>query len=175
MKKSAVCCLCLLVLAGAGGLAVFARAGELEAGPKELQGRPAFHLLTVYANPFDTKAGSTKSDFEKRTREKLLSSGLPLLARDQAEKIPGKPRLVVLIGVLPQPFCGPSRLFEIEIKFQEEFIRVRKPQVRARKTVWLRRQSGLIAQPDVLGLDMVEDALYLLDVFITNYKAANKQ
>ncbi|MDY6851739.1 MAG: hypothetical protein SV487_06665 [Thermodesulfobacteriota bacterium] len=175
MKKFALCCLCLLVLAVAGGTAVFAGAGELAAGPEELQGRPGFHLLTVYANPFDKKAINTKSDFEKRTREKLLSLGLPLITRDQAEKLPGKPRLLVLIGVLPQPFCGPSLLFEIEIKFQEEFVRVRKPRVRARKTVWLRRQSGLIAQPDVSGLDMVEDALYLLDVFITKYKAANKQ
>jgi hypothetical protein len=44
-----------------------------------------------------------------------------VLVRDQALRLPGRPRLMLLIGVTAGPFCGMARLYEIELDFQEDF------------------------------------------------------
>jgi hypothetical protein len=64
---------------------------------------------------------------------RLKEAGLPVVVRDQAQRLPGRPRLLLLIGVLPEPFCGMARLYEIELDFQEDFTRVRPPARTARR------------------------------------------
>lgn len=138
-----------------------------------MAGIRGFDLLVVYANPYDKAPQKAKNALREGTVAKLKQAGLPLVDAGQAEKIKGRPRLVVLIGLIPRPFCGPSDLYEVEVRMTEEFNRVRSPAKRQRHDVWKLHFHGLAADPEEYGPDMVEHALYNVDTFIEEYKAAN--
>ena len=140
---------------------------------RALAGIPGFDLLVVYANPYDKSPQTVKKSLRDGTVEKLTKAGLPLVETAEAEKIAGRPRLVVLIGLIPEPFCGPSDLYEVEVRMTEEFDRVRHPAERKRHDVWKLHFHGLAAIPDEYGPDMVEHVLYNVDTFIEEFRAAN--
>ncbi len=140
---------------------------------RELSGLAGFELLTLYANPYDPSPQDQKQKLAEDARAKIAAAGLPIMDRVLAQKLAGRPRLLLLIGVLPEPFCGPSKLYEIEVTFQEDFQRIREPQVSARKDVWTRHFNYLSTSPEVDGPEMIENAVYVLDHFIESYREAN--
>ena len=138
-----------------------------------LQGIQSFELLTVYANPYDQDPTKTKQALKQGAMDILTKNGLPFKKGRKTSQDNGKTRLLVLIGVIPQPFCGPSKLYEIEIMMQEPFTRDRAPGVKALHDVWKLHTHGLILDPDTEGMEMVEHALYNVEEFARDYLEAN--
>lgn len=169
MKRIVAGLLCLMWLA----LAPTVRSAHADAPPPPLQGLIGFDLLTAYANPFDGNPVAARQALREGARSRLLAAGLPLVSRDQAAALPGRPRLLILIGVLPDPFCGTNHLYEIEVTLEEEFVRLRQPQFADYKEVWTIHFNYLSVQPENEAADMVENALYVLSRFIEDYQAAN--
>ena len=143
------------------------------AGSPELWGLQGFEVLTVYANPFDPFANQTSESIKNAVLDKLHEAGLPVKTREEAAFIPGRPRLLVLMAVLPDPFCGDARLYEIEIDVQEDFSRVREPVETRRKEIWSRHFNYLADEPGKTADEIMENALYALDHFIEEYRSAN--
>jgi hypothetical protein len=137
-----------------------------------LQGIQSFELLTVYANPYDQDPAKTKQALKQGSADILAKNGLPF-KESRGDSNVDKTRLMVLIGVIPQPFCGPSKLYEIEIVMQEPFTRQREPHIKALHDVWKLHTHGLILDPDTEGADMVEHALYNVEEFARDYLEAN--
>ena len=152
-------------------LLLFPLAARADQSP--LAGLTGFEVLTVYANPYDQNPGPLKADFARRVLARLRQAGLPVLDGEKNRQTTGRPRLVILIGVIPRPFCGPSKLYELELRLEEEFTRVRKPPTTERHEVWKRHYHDLILDPETMGSDMVEHALFNVDDFIGEFQKAN--
>jgi hypothetical protein len=139
-----------------------------------LAGLEGFGLLVVYANPYDTKPEQAREKVRIGAVEKLKLAGLPLLETSEVDKAPGRPKLVILIGVIPAPFCGPSDLYEIELKLEEDCTRVRPPAEARRCVTWRLHTHGLAIDPEKEGLELADHALYNVDAFIEVFKASHR-
>lgn len=146
------------------------RAAEKWEGLKGIQ---SFELLTVYANPYDQDPAKAREALQKGAMDILTQNHLPLKAGKDTSAGKEKTRLKILIGVIPQPFCGPSKLYEIEIVMQEPFTRDRVPKVKNLHDVWKLHTHGLIPDPETEGMDMVEHALYNVEEFARDFLEAN--
>ena len=141
--------------------------------PDPLCGLTRFGLVIAYANPYDPAPDKTRAALRDGARAKLIDAGLELLSPAERKAAPGRPVLVILIGVLPHPICGPQNLYEIEITMKEDFTRTRPPMIKEQKPVWKRHVHGLLADPQTQGPEMVDHALYNLDDFIKACLRAN--
>lgn len=113
---------------------------------------------------------ATQTDVELRLRQ----PGIPVLTREQSFRTPGKPFLVLSIGVLKATLNGGLDIYPYSIKLTLEqlVILARSPGIRGLAVTWSATgMTGVVARERLSTIrDNVRD---MVDQFINAYLAAN--
>jgi len=130
--------------------------------------------VMVFIEDIDTDVethGLTKGLLKRKVESRLRQADIPVLTRDEAFDIPGKPYLYLSLTTHNTGIELYS--YSIQIEFNQDVCMVRDPSVRASATTWVANVVGIVGAANLPAV--TEDVIKLTDEFIHDYLAANQK
>jgi hypothetical protein len=130
--------------------------------------------VMVYMEDIDPdveKHGLTKSLLKEQVESRLRHADIPVLSREEAYSMPGKPYLYLNLTTHNTGIELYS--YSIRIEFNQDVSLIREPSIRTNATTWIANVVGIVGARNLPAV--TEDVLQLTDNFVHDYVAANPQ
>jgi hypothetical protein len=129
--------------------------------------------VMVFIEDIDTDVenhGLTKVLLKRKVESRLRQADIPVLTRDEAFDIPGKPYLY--LSLTTHNTGVELYSYSILMEFNQDVCMVRDPSVRASATTWVANVVGIVGAANLPAV--TEDVIVLTDKFIHDYLGANQ-
>ena len=129
--------------------------------------------IMVFVEDIDSDVenhGLTKVLLKRRVESRLRQADIPVLTRDEAFNMPGKPYLYLSLTTHNTGIDLYS--YSIRIEFNQDVCIIREPSIRASATTWSSNVVGIVGAANLPAV--TEDVIVLTDKFIRDYLAANQ-
>jgi hypothetical protein len=130
--------------------------------------------VMVFVEDIDTDVenhGLTKGLLKKEVESRLRQADIPVLTRDEAFNMQGKPYLYLNLTTHNTGIELYS--YAIRIEFNQDVCMIREPSIRASATTWIANVVGIVGARNLPAV--TEDVTQLTDTFIHDYLAANQR
>ena len=146
------------------------RSTQLAAPQDTLRGLKGVMVFIEEIEPDVENHGLTKVLLKRKVESRLRQADIPVLTRDEAFNMPGKPYLYLSLTTHNTGIGLYS--YSIRIEFNQDVCIIREPSIRAGATTWVANVVGIVGAANLPAV--TEDVIVLTDKFIHDYLAANQ-
>ena len=147
------------------------RSTQLAAPQDTLRGLKGVMVFIEEIEPDVENHGLTKVLLKRRVESRLRQADIPVLTRDEAFNMPGKPYLYLSLTTHNTGIGLYS--YSIRIEFNQDVCIIREPSIRAGATTWVANVVGIVGAANLPAV--TEDVIVLTDRFIHDYHATNQK